>query len=164
LEKEWLGGATHSDKPPVARVKQLRIAILPDMVDGDLSEQERVRRWDQLADMYLVQQLGHYPPDYVRSHPTKDRLLETVERFEEDLTDACRIYRPMSVTVDVGASIPVGAKRQRGAAEDPVMVQINAQLHELLGLPTTTDGPADNVPVSDGVTRLDRLGDAVISE
>ena len=134
MEEEWLAGNRSLEKTIVGRVKQLRIAILRDMIEGSISDEERTRRWDQLADMYLAQQLGHYRPDYVRSNPTKERLLETIEKFEEDLTDECRIHRPMSATVKIGNAIPVNPKRVRGAVEDPVMSQLECQLHELLGI------------------------------
>ena len=59
-------------------------------------------------------------------------MLETVERFEEDLTDKCRVYRPMTVTVEVGDAIPVPPNRERGAAEDPVMANFERQLRQML--------------------------------
>lgn len=133
MEQEWLGRSERrSQQTAVSRVKTLRVAILREMIDGGLTEQERDRRWGQLADMYLAQQLGHYPPDYIRSQPTPERMLETVEKFEEDLTDHCRLYRPMTVSVTVGEAIPVAAKRVRGVSEDPVMRQLEHQLHRLL--------------------------------
>ncbi|MDE0867170.1 MAG: 1-acyl-sn-glycerol-3-phosphate acyltransferase [Rubripirellula sp.] len=133
LEEEWLDGPKEGTF--VNRVKQLRIAIVRGMISEDLTEDERTRRWDQLADMYIAQQLGHYPPDYVRSTPSKERLLETVEKFEEDLTDVSRIHRPMSATVRIGPAITVSPKRDRKAIEDPVMAAIEQQLHQLLDLP-----------------------------
>ena len=68
----------------------------------EITTEERERRWRQLADMYLAQQLSCYPPDYLQSNPTPERMLETVERFEEDLTDRCRRYAPMTAKVRVG--------------------------------------------------------------
>ena len=62
------------------------------MVAGDIAADERKRRWRQLADLYLAQQLACYPPDYIRPDPRPDRMLETVIRFEEDLTDQSRVY------------------------------------------------------------------------
>jgi 1-acyl-sn-glycerol-3-phosphate acyltransferase len=132
LEQEWLKG--HSESTTVARVKQLRTAILPDMVQSTISAEERDRRWKQLADMYLAQQLACYPPDYIGSSPTKECLIETVERFEEDLRDDCRVHRPMTTTVKIGTAITVNPVRERGVAEDPVMLQLDEQLNELLGL------------------------------
>ena len=85
--------------------------------------------------MYIAQQLGHYPPTYVKSDPSNERQLETVEKFEEDLTDVSRTHRPMSATVRIGPAIPVATKRDRKASEDPVMAAIEQQLHQLLDLP-----------------------------
>jgi 1-acyl-sn-glycerol-3-phosphate acyltransferase len=132
LEQEWLKGL--KDGNTVARAKKLRIAILPDMVHGDIGEAERERRWAQLADIYLAQQMSHYLPDYLKSNPTPERILETVERFEEDLTDKCRVHRPMTAQVTVGPAILVSAARDRGSAEDPVMSALERQLCELLGI------------------------------
>jgi 1-acyl-sn-glycerol-3-phosphate acyltransferase len=131
LEKEWLNEARQAHV--VARVKQLRAAVLPDMVQGDLSEAERARRWTQFADMYLAQQLSCYPPDYVASRPTPERILETVERFEEDITDQCRTNSPMWVTATIGDAIIVSPARER-SGDDPVLPEIERQLQQLLGI------------------------------
>jgi 1-acyl-sn-glycerol-3-phosphate acyltransferase len=131
LEKEWNGDAPTEDTV-VGRVKKLRSAVLPEMIEGKVTEEERQRRWGQLADMYLAQQLSCYPPDYLSESPTPERMLETVERFEEDLTDNCRVYSPMTVTVEVGDAIPVPSARDRGAAEDPVMATLERKLKEML--------------------------------
>ncbi len=126
LEREWLNH--RREDSTVARVKRLRIAILPDLVKGDLPEEERERRWRQLADVYLAQQLSHYPPDYIRSNPTPERLLETVERFEEDMTDVSPIHGPLRARVTVGAAIPVAPD-----SED-LMLTIEQELKRLLGI------------------------------
>ena len=103
--------------------------------------------------MYLAQQLGHYPPDYIRSHPTAERMLETVEKFEEDLTDHCRVYRPMSVSVQVGEPIVVAAKRVRGQSEDPLMSQLERELHRMLGItPAAASGEVTSAAQSDAET------------
>jgi 1-acyl-sn-glycerol-3-phosphate acyltransferase len=130
LEEEWL--QSRSDGSVVMRVKKLRTAILPELISGELTEVERERRWRQLADLYLAQQMACYPPDYIHSDPRPERMLETVERFEEDLTDNCRIYRPMKDVVLVGAAIPVSPSRDRKAGEDPVMVTLQEQLQDML--------------------------------
>ncbi len=59
LEQQWLDGQRGDNV--VARVKMLRTAILPDMIQGQISDAERERRWRLLADMYIVQQMSHYP-------------------------------------------------------------------------------------------------------
>jgi 1-acyl-sn-glycerol-3-phosphate acyltransferase len=130
LEQEWLGGERESTV--VARVKRLRSAILPDLVKGDIPEDEKDRRWRQLADCYLAQQLSFYPPDYIRSCPSAERILETVERFEEDLTDKARPHRPMRVVIEVGEAIDVSPERDRKAETDPLIEELEACLRTML--------------------------------
>lgn len=129
LEDEWANA--HHDGHPVARVKRLRTAILPDLVKGDLTEEERDRRWRHLADAYLAQQLDHYPPDYVVPGSPPARMMETIERFEEDLTDKVSLHGPVSATITVGDAIEVPA----GKSDLNLMDAIEAQLNALLGVP-----------------------------
>jgi 1-acyl-sn-glycerol-3-phosphate acyltransferase len=127
LENEWLK-EQHDDSVP-SRVKRLRTAILPDMTKGELDEDESQRRWKQLADLYLAQQLDHYPPEYLTKAP--DRILETIERLEEDLTDKITVHGEIHATVTVGEAIEVTGERERGAA-DPLLAQIREQLETML--------------------------------
>lgn len=129
LEQEWRKGKREDGV--VARVKALRIAIVPDLALGDLAEHERARRWRQLEDCYVAQQLSLYPRGYL-DDVTPERLLETVERFDEDLTDNARIHRPMRAVVEVGEAIPVSAQRERGTDGDPVMEAVRASLETML--------------------------------
>jgi 1-acyl-sn-glycerol-3-phosphate acyltransferase len=130
LEKEWLGGRHESDV--IERVKRLRAAVVPDLATSELAEEERQRRWRQLADMYLAQQLSCYPPDYLRDRPTPERILETVERFEEDLTDVARIHRPLRVVIQVGPALEVNPTRDRGSGDDALMRQLEQHLTQML--------------------------------
>jgi 1-acyl-sn-glycerol-3-phosphate acyltransferase len=130
LETEWVHSEREGSVP--TRVKRLRSAILPDMAKNEIDEAERQRRWKQLADLYLAQQLFHYPPDYVRSNPTPMRMLETVERFEEDLTDAVTVHGEMHATITIGEAIEVSPTRESRTGEDPLMSQIESQLKSIL--------------------------------
>jgi 1-acyl-sn-glycerol-3-phosphate acyltransferase len=130
LEKEWLNGPCEA--AAVERVKRLRSAIVPDLVAGGLSEEERARRWRQLADIYLAQQLDCYPPDYIRETPTPERLLETVERFEEDLTDVARTHGPLRVVIQLGPALEVSPVRAKAGSEDPLLMKLEQQLREML--------------------------------
>ncbi|MCP4096522.1 MAG: hypothetical protein GY748_09810, partial [Planctomycetaceae bacterium] len=142
LEEEWIEGVREGSL--IGRIKRLRFVILRDMIQDNVTEEERDRRWIHLNDMNLAQQLGHYPPHYVKSKPTPERLLETVEKFEFDLTGSTRIHRPMSATVRIGSAIPVPTKRDRQYKHDSVMVAVEQQLHELLEIPPTK--PAAEAP------------------
>lgn len=131
LEAEWLGGVQQGGVIP--RVKALRVKIMPEMVTGQLSPEERARRWDHLHDVYLAQQISCYPPDYLTSRPSIDRLLETIERFEEDLSGQARIHGYLKAVIEVGEAIVVSPERDRAAAVDPLMVEIEASLNRMLG-------------------------------
>lgn len=130
LEKEWTAGRNDGDT--MARVKRLRAAILPDLVNGELSEAEKTRRWRHFADLYLAQQLICYTGDYILDESAPERMLETAERFEEDLTDVARPHLPMRVVICVGEAIEVAPSRDRHAESDPITDHLRSQLEAML--------------------------------
>ena len=130
LESEWFGSVQSG--PVVPRVRNLRAKLLPEMVAGRVDEAERTRRWKHLADIYLAQQLSCYPPDYLTTYPSIDRILEMIEKFEEDLFDKARRHGHLKVILQIGDPIEVSQDRQRGAAIDPLMVQIQQALQGMI--------------------------------
>jgi 1-acyl-sn-glycerol-3-phosphate acyltransferase len=146
LEVEWLGG--HRPLSVVERVKQLRLAIVPDLVAREITEEERARRWRQLADIYLAQQLALYPGDYLGARATPERLLETVERFEEDLTDEARVHRPLRVVIQVGPAIEVSPARDKVAGGDPLLKEVELKLLEMLRLMAKAEPTAQTAGAS----------------
>ncbi|UUO08445.1 1-acyl-sn-glycerol-3-phosphate acyltransferase [Blastopirellula sp. J2-11] len=126
LEEEWLGHCEITAVVP--RVKALRMKIMPAMVKEKLPTEERNRRWDQLADIYLAQQLSCYLPDYLADYPSVDRMLETVERYEEDLTDKVRVHGKLHAVIDVDPAIEVSPERDRTASVDPLMETLRDRL------------------------------------
>jgi hypothetical protein len=136
LEAEY--GLTKPEPVTIERVKRLRGAIVPALAGyplaggGELSEADRDRRWRQLADCYFAQQLACYPVGYLDGRPTVGRILETVERYEEDLTDTTRVHRPLRVVMEVGEAIEVTPERQRGGGGDPLMTQLRERLTAML--------------------------------
>jgi 1-acyl-sn-glycerol-3-phosphate acyltransferase len=137
IEDAWLKGRHEGDV--VARVKLLRTVLLPELVAGQLTEAEREERWKLLAKLYLAQQLAFYPEGYLDADPTPERILETVERFEEDTTDRVRTVSPLRAVVTVGDAIEVSQERTRGG-EDPLMRALREQLEALLALRAAGDG------------------------
>ncbi len=130
LEFEWQ--VIEPSVDPVIRAKDLRQVILPDMVSGIISEAERDRRWRQLADIYLAQQLSLYRPGYVQPDSSAERLLETVERFEEDLTDVTRTHGPLKLVIDIGEPIEVSPDRVRGGGNDPLMSELQLRMQSMI--------------------------------
>lgn len=132
LEEEYLE-RSQTDGPLAARVKNLRMSILPPMIRGELDERERARRWRQLADIYRAQQIWSYPPDYLAEpDPSIDRMLETVERFEEDLTDQVTVHGDLQVVLEVGEAMEVSPRRVRGAEVDPLLAELRDRLQGML--------------------------------
>jgi 1-acyl-sn-glycerol-3-phosphate acyltransferase len=117
----------------IARVKRLRTAILADMVGKQLTAEERARRWRDLAACYYAQQMSHYPRDYIlREKNVPERVVETVERFEEDFTDRVRVHEPFHAVIQVGDAITVGTQRERGTVADPIMAEVRCQLQSMI--------------------------------
>jgi 1-acyl-sn-glycerol-3-phosphate acyltransferase len=129
LEAEWKVKKGERDIP--ARVRVLRTAILPELVEGELSDAERDRRWDQLNRLNLAQRLSLYPAGYLEGDPSTERVLETVERLEEDLTDAATVHRPLAVTVSVGEPLAVTTDGPRPAV---LTNDIRDRIETLLGI------------------------------
>ena len=130
IEERWLGGPQEGLTVP--RVRALRTKILPDMVAGKVDADERKRRWRDLADLYLAQQLSSYPPEYLTTRPSVDRVLETIEKLEEDLTDSARLHGHLKVILQVGPAIEVSTERDRKAPIDPLMLQIQQSLQGMM--------------------------------
>ena len=61
-----------------------------------------------------------------------DRMLEIVEKYDEDLTDVTRPHAPTKVVIEVGEAIEVSPERERGAAVDPLMAALEQRLQEML--------------------------------
>ena len=130
LEKKWLGA---EKKEGIAiRIKNLRMKIFPEMSRAELDDAERTRRWEHLERTYLAQQVDCYPERYVVQIPSVDRILETCEKFEEDLTDKCRIHGNLKVIINIDDPIEVSPERAKGAVEDPIMQQIRERLEKKL--------------------------------
>lgn len=136
LEHEWLSGRT--DHSVVNRVKELRKAIVPEMIDKlddgneKLPVEELNRRWRQLEDMQLAQSLSLFPKEYVASRPSVDRILETVQRMAAALSGEEQSQGPVKVVIQVGQPLEVAGKRERGAETDSVLAHIESELTSMI--------------------------------
>ncbi len=131
LEAAW--NIKDSSGSVIARVKRIRTVILPDMIARKVTSEERCRRWRDLAACYYAQQMSHYPRDYIlRDKNLPERIVETVERFEEDFTDRMRVHEPFHSVIEVGTPISVGPQRERNGDTDPVMAEVRHQLQTMI--------------------------------
>jgi 1-acyl-sn-glycerol-3-phosphate acyltransferase len=117
----------------IARVKRLRTLILADMVAGKVTPAERERRWYDLAALYYAQQISHYPRNYITAGKNlPERVIETIERLEEDFIDRSHLYQPLQAVVEIGEAIPVGPERERENGGDPIMAEVRRQLQAMM--------------------------------
>ena len=130
IEEEWLGKVQTDGI--VMRVKDVRMRIFPDIAHGKVDAEEKKRRYRQLEDTYLAQQVTFHHPNYLTEEPTWERILETIRRFDEDLTDHARVIRPWHVIIDVGEPIEVSSKRDKSLDHDPITREIQTVLNTRL--------------------------------
>ena len=64
--------------------------------------------------------------------PTVDRILETIERFNEHLNGTELQLGPRRAIIEVGEPIAASAQRDRSAGADPLLASIEQQLKSLL--------------------------------
>jgi len=131
LEARWLGG--QQSGAIINRVKSLRMKIMPELLatTGE-STPARQKCWRDLAAIYLAQQVASYPVDYLRLPTTDMRVLETVERLEEDLTDRATRHGGLEAVIEVDEPIEVPIDRAPRDTEDPVMVQLRERMEQLV--------------------------------
>jgi 1-acyl-sn-glycerol-3-phosphate acyltransferase len=132
LESKWLGGPQTGTTS--ARIKTLRTKILPDMAEGKVPAHEMPARFSDLRDTYIAYQMACFPLTYVNERPTVDRIRETVERFEEDITDKAPLFRPLKSVIEIGEAIEVTTDRagRRGADGDPLVQLVFDRLQAML--------------------------------
>ncbi|MFN0125230.1 MAG: 1-acyl-sn-glycerol-3-phosphate acyltransferase [Verrucomicrobiales bacterium] len=144
LEQQWLGAraAAASEDTVIIRVKNLRKSLLPDLIENRLSPRDRTERWRQIQALAVAEQTFHFPPDYLGDNPTPERLIETVERYEEAFGNPYpTVHRPMHLTFTVGPAIPVPSTRDKRTASDPLMDSLAASLRQLLGISSSPSPP-----------------------
>ncbi|QDV27226.1 1-acyl-sn-glycerol-3-phosphate acyltransferase [Aureliella helgolandensis] len=122
------------------RIKHLRAVIVPQLLRQKVPESRRGEVWQALSEIYLAQQIASHPSDYLVS-PTDTRILESVERIQEDVLDRATIPRPLHAVLQVGAAIVVPTDRPPRGERDPIMSQLESSLREMLGQLSTEARP-----------------------
>jgi hypothetical protein len=140
LETQWLGEPQPGPFPH--RIRGVRSRIVPKMIEQATEARKKKNRGveadevqrhsQQLEALHIAQQLLSYPGDYLVSRPTIDRVLETLERLEEDMAGRVRVHGDLKAIIEVAPAIPVPAERDRGAKEDAVMAALESSLRELV--------------------------------
>lgn len=139
LETEWCGGK--KDESVVSRVKRIRMAVLPDMVKGEITEAECAVRRRQLADVYLAQRFRSIARTTSPAIPRPSGSWKPSSASRKTSPDVASPH-PLKATVNIGPAIEVPP--ERGGPD--VMDQVEASLRQLLGIGDKTiavaGGPA----------------------
>ncbi|MEM9703442.1 MAG: hypothetical protein AAF907_13470, partial [Planctomycetota bacterium] len=123
-----------SDGTTVTRVKSIRTALLPRLVDPATPEEiKNGLRRDLYAAFHAQQAHFLTPRDYLTADAPPERMLETVERIDEDLNDVAQVLGRWRVIVNVGEAIPVEGARPRGGP-DPLLSHVESAIYRLIGL------------------------------
>jgi hypothetical protein len=137
LEKKW--GIATPAVGVVARTKDLRSRMIPVIQNSESSrvemsvvdrEMERAYVERDMERAYYAQQIACYPDAYFEPIPYQERLFETVERLEEDVTDHVTKHGGLHVILDVDEPIVVSPQRVRGV--DPLMEELATRLRTKL--------------------------------
>ena len=91
------------------RVKALRARIRKQLLgsDGNISEEEQARLYDDLDTLFVAVQLYSYPGQYLRENYSVDRIAETILKLEEDVLGKADYPAHRDVHVKFGAPIEV---------------------------------------------------------
>ena len=128
-EQKWKGEVQEGGF--VARAKALRPLMVPDLANGLLGDEEAKERRQDLFDINTVQQLSYYPVNYIApsdGHLPRERILEMLERLEEDLLDKVTIPRRYKLVLDVLDAIEVPAEKAPRTEDDPLMKEVASAL------------------------------------
>jgi 1-acyl-sn-glycerol-3-phosphate acyltransferase len=131
LETEFFKHTSEAADPVPLRVKVLRRAMIEIWLDEKQPPESRQRARAALDDVQLVLQLYSYPGDYLSEEPSLERMAETIEKFEEDLSgisfpkgrrDArIRFGPPLDLTRDVeAAKLRVATAQLTGKLEERI--------------------------------------------
>lgn len=140
-ETTWLHVVGRGELVP--RIKQLRLVLVPELQKPGLAPAQSAAIWEALTDIYNAQQIASYPAGYL-DQPTDTRLIETVERLEEDVLGRCRVPRPLHAVIQVGEAIVVQPSCFERNAVDPLLQETAAQLRQMLAVLSAEARPMDD--------------------
>ncbi|GIW99559.1 MAG: 1-acyl-sn-glycerol-3-phosphate acyltransferase [Pirellulaceae bacterium] len=128
LEQHHLG-RTFSQDSVVSRIKQLRTRIVP--LWQRATGEPRRQLWNEIRATYVAQIIDGFDRDYL-ADPTDTRILESIERFQEDLNDEARRHRPLHCIIQIDTPIEVSGEKPPRGQPDPIVAELAARIQAML--------------------------------
>jgi hypothetical protein len=131
LENELLGKV--HDGLVLERIRRLRQVLARQLMEE--SDESRAASARRALDLLLFcENLSAHSEHYLREHPSLERLMETVLRIEETVTDDIETaVAPLGVTVTVGPAIEVRwLRNQERKAGDSLVEEVASNLQGML--------------------------------
>jgi hypothetical protein len=132
-------GRVKEDARMPERVKALRNKIRRKLTDPDAgpSDDEAWALYDDLDTLFTAVQLYSYPGQYLRDHPSVDRIAETLLKLEEDVLGQgtypapCEAYVRFAAPLDVKAFLAARSLDVRTGV-GPMTLAIGKQIQDML--------------------------------
>jgi 1-acyl-sn-glycerol-3-phosphate acyltransferase len=125
-EKFYLGKIL--DGPALERIRRLRQRLVRSLAEAPAETAEHVRVRQSLDVLLFCENLNAHSMQYLRERPSRERLVETVQRIEETVSDEVE-----TAVGRMGAAVVVGpALDVRAFSGDELMSQIASRIQRLL--------------------------------
>ena len=122
-----------SSSNPLSRVRRLRSIISP-MLQESSTRQRKEELYHLVDGIEFAQQLYSYPDRYLLTTPVTDtQILETLERMQEGFIGKSTNPNPLHAVIEFGTAIAVNPDKTPKGEGDPLMLQIESQLREMIG-------------------------------
>ena len=128
--------------PIPARIKALRHLIRRELLTDprSLTAERTGSLYDDLDRWFAAQQLYSYPGQYLRQHPTLDRIAETLFKLEEDVLGRGTYPAPRRAEILFGKPVDVAAFLQSAQLEAksgvrPMTELLRHRMEDLLNPP-----------------------------
>jgi hypothetical protein len=135
LEATHLG--KQHDGSLMERIRRLRQHLVRRLPEVSADSPEGPRLYQALDDLLLCENLSCPFVEYLQDRPSPERLMETLQRIEETLTDGTEVQTvPLGAVVEVGPALNI-LECQRGAVSarqnnDPFLQQLGSSIQGML--------------------------------